>query len=123
MHRHPSVRLIGSLILFAAATLGLAAQDVALPNEKDSLKFAIIGDSGTGDSAQFKVAEKLNAVRAKFPYEFVLMMGDQLYMDEDKPDTFDEDAISEFWNVWGERTNPEQLCTPASPAPASPAPS
>ena len=38
-------------------------------------------------------------------------------------DTFDEDAITEFWNVWGERTNPEQLCTPPSPAPASPAPS
>jgi calcineurin-like phosphoesterase family protein len=79
MHRHLSIRLIGSLILFAAATMGLAAQDVALPNEKDSLKFAIIGDSGTGNSAQFKVAEKLNAVRAKFPYEFVLMMGDNLY--------------------------------------------
>ena len=38
-------------------------------------------------------------------------------------DTFDEDAISEFWTTWGERTNPEQLCTPPSPAPASPAPS
>jgi len=38
-------------------------------------------------------------------------------------DTFDEAAISEFWDVWGERTNPEQLCTPPSPAPASPAPS
>jgi hypothetical protein len=38
-------------------------------------------------------------------------------------DTFDEDAISEFWDVWGERTNPEQLCTPASPAPGSPEPS
>jgi len=36
-------------------------------------------------------------------------------------DTFDEDAISEFWTTWGERTNPEQLCTPPSPAPASPA--
>ena len=41
-------------------------------------------------------------------------------------DTFDEDAITEFWDIWGERTNPEQLCTPPSPAPsgpASPAPS
>ena len=38
-------------------------------------------------------------------------------------DTFDEDAITEFWTTWGERTNPEQLCTPPSPGPASPAPS
>ena len=35
-------------------------------------------------------------------------------------DTFDEDAIMEFWNTWGERTNPEKLCTPPSPAPSSP---
>jgi hypothetical protein len=36
-------------------------------------------------------------------------------------DTFDEDAIMDFWTTWGERTNPEQLCTPPSPAPSSPA--
>jgi len=30
------------------------------------VKIAIIGDSGTGDSAQFKVAEKLIAARPKF---------------------------------------------------------
>ena len=56
-----------------------AAQDAALPNQPDSVKFAIIGDSGTGSSAQYKVAEQLIASRAKFPYEFVLMMGDNLY--------------------------------------------
>jgi hypothetical protein len=36
-------------------------------------------------------------------------------------DTFDEAAILDFWTTWGERTNPEQLCTPPSPAPSSPA--
>ena len=36
-------------------------------------------------------------------------------------DTFDEDAIMEFWTTWGERTNPEKLCTPPSAAPSSPA--
>src|SRR5262245_50161861 len=79
MHRHSFVRLIGSFVLSAAALGGLTAQDVTLPNAKDSLKFAIIGDSGTGESPQFKVAEKLIAVHDKFPYEFVLMMGDNLY--------------------------------------------
>lgn len=79
MHRHSFTRSIGSFVLFAAALVGLAAQDVTLPNAKDSLKFAIIGDSGTGESPQFKVAEKLIAVHDKFPYEFVLMMGDNLY--------------------------------------------
>ena len=36
-------------------------------------------------------------------------------------ETFDEDAIMEFWTTWGERTNPEQLCAPPSAAPSSPA--
>ncbi len=35
-------------------------------------------------------------------------------------ETFDEDAIMEFWNTWGERTNPEQLCSLPSAAPSSP---
>jgi Calcineurin-like phosphoesterase len=79
MHRHSSMRLIAAFVLFAAAIGAPAAQDVKLPNAKDSLKFAIIGDSGTGNSPQFRVAEKLIAVRDRFPYEFVLMMGDNLY--------------------------------------------
>ncbi len=56
-----------------------AAQNVALPVAADSLKFAIIGDSGTGSSSQYSVAERLVGSRAKFPYEFVLMLGDNLY--------------------------------------------
>jgi len=68
-----------ALALLVGAVGAPAAQDVSLPNQPDSLKFAIIGDSGTGSSSQYKVAEQLIAARAKFPYEFVLMMGDNLY--------------------------------------------
>ena len=72
-------RAIAALALFVTGIALPAAQDAALPNKADSLKFAIIGDSGTGASAQYKVAEQLIASRAKFPYQFVLMMGDNLY--------------------------------------------
>jgi len=72
-------RAIVALALFVTGVAIPAAQDAALPNKADSLKFAIIGDSGTGASAQYKVAEQLIASRAKFQYEFVLMMGDNLY--------------------------------------------
>src|SRR6185503_10124979 len=72
-------RLIVALVLFFAGAAAPIAQDVALPNASDSVKFAIIGDSGTGSSAQFDVAKQLIASRSKFPYEFVLMMGDNLY--------------------------------------------
>jgi hypothetical protein len=36
-------------------------------------------------------------------------------------ETFDEDAIMEFWTTFGERTNPEQFCQPPSPSPSTPA--
>jgi Calcineurin-like phosphoesterase len=79
MHSRSHIRLVIALALFVAAIGAPAAQNVSLPNQPDSLKFAIIGDSGTGSSSQYKVAETLIASRAKFPYEFVLMMGDNLY--------------------------------------------
>jgi predicted phosphodiesterase len=79
MHSRSHTRFVIALALLFGAIGALAAQDVSLPNQPDSLKFAIIGDSGTGSSSQYKVAEKLIAARAKFPYEFVLMMGDNLY--------------------------------------------
>jgi hypothetical protein len=68
-----------ALALVASGFAGAAAQDITLPNRPDSLRFAIIGDSGTGSDSQYKVSEVLTAARAKFPYEFVLMMGDNLY--------------------------------------------
>ena len=79
MHRRRFLRALAPLLLVAASLGALAAQDLTLPNKPDTLKFAIIGDSGTGSSSQYKVAEQLIAARAKFPYEFVLMMGDNLY--------------------------------------------
>lgn len=57
------------------------------PESADSLRFAVIGDSGTGDSAQFEVGEQMISARGLFPFEFVLMLGDNLYGDED-PDDF-----------------------------------
>jgi hypothetical protein len=117
MPRHWPFRLIASLVLFAAAIAAPSAQDVTLPNEKDSLKFAIIGDSGTGNSAQMKIAERLNAVRATFPYEFVLMMGDNLYSGSDEKDfrkKFEApykpilDAGIKFYASLGNHDNPNE---------------
>jgi predicted phosphodiesterase len=72
-------RAIVALALLAASMVAPAAQEAALPNKSDSVKFAIIGDSGTGSPSQYNVAKQLIASRARFPYELVLMMGDNLY--------------------------------------------
>ena len=67
--------LITFLLLVSSAT----AQDLFLPNKKDSLHFAVIGDSGTGGSPQYEVARQMVAYRTRFPYNLVLMLGDNIY--------------------------------------------
>jgi hypothetical protein len=52
---------------------------VTLPMRPDSARFAVIGDTGTGGSAQYRVAAQLTAAHAKFPFEFVVMTGDNMY--------------------------------------------
>ena len=81
MQRRHTLRVTATLWLLAVLSAVAGAQDKP-PAANDSLKFAIIGDSGTGSSSQYRVAEKLIASRSSFPYEFVLMMGDNLYGSE-----------------------------------------
>jgi hypothetical protein len=96
---------------------GLFAQQLTLPNQKDSLKFAVIGDTGTGDAHQYKVAEKLIAFRQQFPYEFLLMMGDNTYGGESAKDfenRFEKpykpllDAGLKFYAALGNHDTPNQ---------------
>lgn len=55
----------------------------ALPNQSDSVKFLVIGDSGTGDRAQYEVAATIVDTRKRFPFDFAIMLGDNLYGSED----------------------------------------
>ena len=57
-----------------------------MPNKKDSLHFAVIGDSGTGDRNQYEIARQMVSYRGKFPFAMVLMMGDNLYGGESPQD-------------------------------------
>jgi len=59
--------------------MGALAQDLMLPNKPGTLKFAVIGDSGTGDSNQYRLAKVFSDMRRKFQYEFVIMAGDNMY--------------------------------------------
>lgn len=60
-----------------AADIG--RDQLALPNEARSIKFAIIGDSGRGSKEQHEVAAQMVAYRQRFNFEFVLMAGDNIY--------------------------------------------
>jgi hypothetical protein len=71
------------LVLIALLLFGLpsltAGQELRLPNKEGSLKFAVIGDSGEPGTGQRAVAAQMVAWRSRFPFEFVLMNGDNLY--------------------------------------------
>jgi 3',5'-cyclic AMP phosphodiesterase CpdA len=66
--------------LFIIGARLLPAQTTAtLPVRPDSLKFAVIGDTGTGDAPQYEVGARMTEARASFPFELVIMVGDNLY--------------------------------------------
>lgn len=69
---------LAALLLFVLAALP-AAQEFKLPNADGSLKFAVIGDMGTGDREQFEVGAQMDAFRQVFDFKLVLMTGDNLY--------------------------------------------
>jgi predicted phosphodiesterase len=71
--------LLFVLMLLLLVAPALVAQDLTVPLKNGSVKFAVIGDTGTGDKHQLAVAKQLTATRAKFPFEFVIMVGDNLY--------------------------------------------
>ena len=71
----------------AQAQQAAAEQVVALPNREGSLKFGVLGDFGTGAKAQYELAEQMVKVHDRFKYDFVVLVGDNLY-GSDRPQDF-----------------------------------
>jgi hypothetical protein len=89
-------RITASLILTILVTLSLVNAQTAqtgtngksathssvtlnLPNKQDSVRFVVIGDTGTGTHQQLELAQVMLRYHQVFPFEFVLMMGDNMY--------------------------------------------
>jgi Calcineurin-like phosphoesterase len=64
-----------------------AAQDLTLPQKPESVRFGVIGDNGTGEGPQYEVGQQMASSHEKFPFTFVIMMGDNLYGGE-RPQDF-----------------------------------
>ena len=73
-----------ALLAFVTAVVApaISAQELRLPNAAGSVKFAVIGDSGQPGKGQTAIAEQLAAWRGRYPFDFVLMTGDNLYGSE-----------------------------------------
>ena len=78
----PTRRILAVALLVSAAAYlaypALVAQ-TRLPNRPDSVKFAAIGDNGTGDRPQYEVADQMTKLQAAFPFDLVIMLGDNMY--------------------------------------------
>jgi predicted phosphodiesterase len=66
-------------LLAAIAVTVVAGQATPLPNKPGSLKFAAIGDNGTGDTPQYDVARQMVTAHATFGFDLVIMLGDNMY--------------------------------------------
>lgn len=88
-------RLVSSclVLLLTACTPGLVPQSgpatvvsprtraepaIAMPNREGSLKFAVFGDSGNGTPEQYELGAQMAKTHGAFPFELVLMAGDNL---------------------------------------------
>ena len=62
------------------------AVTLTLPMKSGSTRFAVIGDTGTGSKQQRDIADMMMRYRTAFPFEFVLMLGDNMYGGESAKD-------------------------------------
>jgi hypothetical protein len=62
-----------------AAPAPSADKVLALPKRPGSIRFAAIGDAGRGHQPQYEVAATMGAFRKAFDFDFVLMLGDNVY--------------------------------------------
>jgi predicted phosphodiesterase len=114
-------RAIRHLILLLAG-MGLIlesghAQELLLPLKEKSVRFAVIGDSGTGKKGQYEVAQRMVEYRQRFPFEFVIMLGDNIYGTNSSSAYTDKfelpykpllDEGVKFYAALGNHDNPDQ---------------
>jgi hypothetical protein len=72
-------RLVTTLLFVISALWSVTAQEITLPNAPGSLKFGVIGDSGSGDAEQYDVGKQMARFHAKFAFDQVIMLGDNIY--------------------------------------------
>jgi predicted phosphodiesterase len=78
-------------VLLLGFTMAVPAEpqqksQLRLPVRDGSTRFAVIGDAGTGGSKQLEIARQLAIAHKRFPFEFAIMLGDNLYGSEDSDD-------------------------------------
>jgi predicted phosphodiesterase len=100
-----------------AITVPPPKEVLRLPKKPGSFRFAALGDMGRGDKWQYEVSKQMQAFREEFPFDFVIMLGDNVY-DGATPDDYRRkfelpykpflDAGIPFYAVIGNHDEPNQ---------------
>lgn len=79
-------------MLTALRLFGLLALAASAANPQP-MSFAVIGDNGTGNPAQYEVARQMLKTHTSQPFELVLMVGDNMYGSQQPRDFVDKFEI------------------------------
>jgi predicted phosphodiesterase len=63
----------------APQTASSVTLDLRIPLQPNSIRFAVIGDSGTGGREQYDLAQRMETYRQATKFDFVIMLGDNIY--------------------------------------------
>jgi 3',5'-cyclic AMP phosphodiesterase CpdA len=94
-----------------------AAGSLPFPLKDGSVRFLVLGDTGRGDKGQYETAQEMVAIRQKFPYEFAVLLGDNMYGADGPQDYVKKfetpykpllDAGIKFYGSLGNHDNPNQ---------------
>jgi len=119
MSRHADRRFVAPIVaaLIVALSLTGVAQRVTLPLTSNSTRFAVIGDTGTGDQPQYEIGRRLEEYRQRANFTFAIMVGDNIYGSE-RPQDFQKkfempykpllDAGVTFYAALGNHDDPNQ---------------
>jgi hypothetical protein len=77
--RRPRLPFDVLAVVAALVPPGFEAQELSVPNRRDSVKFAAIGDNGTGEQPEYDVANQMALWHRRFPFDMVIMLGDNMY--------------------------------------------
>src|SRR5215469_14932264 len=75
-------RIVGADLQQTGASTSVSRQFLTacqLPPVQKAVRFAVIGDSGTGNSRQYEVAQEMEKCREQAGFDFVIMLGDNIY--------------------------------------------
>ncbi len=100
-----------------ASTSQASGLDIRLPLKPQSVRFAVIGDSGTGGREEYEVAQEMERYRQAVGFDFVIMLGDNIYgghRPKDFTQKFEQpfkpllDAGVKFYAALGNHDDPNQ---------------